>query len=177
MLYYFVYFLMIAYLILAGKRALHMLQQNLYNENNRYLKWIKKNFKTTIINISLLGIVLSFLVLASKNEKLISFVLLLLMLVYLISYFKEKSISSNIQNKKPLVYTARIKRLIVTLCIIYLLPMSLSLFTEYKNTFLFISTVITGFSFYTAYLALIINYPIEKCVYKHYESMIHINDL
>lgn len=171
MLYYFVYFLMIAYLILVGKRALHMLQQNLYNENNRYLKWIKKNFKTTIINISLLGIVLSFLVLVLKNEKLISFVLLLLMLVYLISYFKEKSISSNIQNKKPLVYTARIKRLIVTLCIIYLLPMLFSLFTEYKNTFFFISTVITGFSFYTTYLALIINYPIEKGVYKHYESM------
>ena len=28
-----------------SKRALHMLQQNLYNENNRYIKWVikKKN--------------------------------------------------------------------------------------------------------------------------------------
>ena len=25
------------------KRALHMLQQNLYNENNRYVKWLIKN--------------------------------------------------------------------------------------------------------------------------------------
>ena len=23
----------------------HMLQQNLYNENNRYLKWVFKNYK------------------------------------------------------------------------------------------------------------------------------------
>ena len=27
------------------KRSLHMLQQNLYNENNRYLKWVVKNYK------------------------------------------------------------------------------------------------------------------------------------
>ena len=27
------------------KRSLHMLQQNLYNENNRYLKWGFKNYK------------------------------------------------------------------------------------------------------------------------------------
>ncbi len=27
------------------KRSLHMLQQNLYNENNRYIKWIFKNYK------------------------------------------------------------------------------------------------------------------------------------
>ena len=26
-----------------GARTLHMLQQNLYNENNRYLKWVFKN--------------------------------------------------------------------------------------------------------------------------------------
>ena len=26
-------------------RSLHMLQQNLYNENNRYLKWVFKNRK------------------------------------------------------------------------------------------------------------------------------------
>ena len=29
-------------------RSLHMLQQNLYNENNRYLKWVVKNYKNLI---------------------------------------------------------------------------------------------------------------------------------
>lgn len=28
-----------------SKRALHMLQQNLYNENNRYIKWLVRNKK------------------------------------------------------------------------------------------------------------------------------------
>ena len=26
-----------------SRRSLHMLQQNLYNENNRYIKWTLKN--------------------------------------------------------------------------------------------------------------------------------------
>ena len=49
MLYYFVYFLMLAYTIFISRRTLHMLQQNLYNENNRYIKWILKNNEITIL--------------------------------------------------------------------------------------------------------------------------------
>ena len=36
MLYYFVYFLMLSYVLKVSKRTLHMLQQNIYNENNDY---------------------------------------------------------------------------------------------------------------------------------------------
>ena len=28
-----------------SQKSLHMLQQNLYNENNRYIKWLIKNDK------------------------------------------------------------------------------------------------------------------------------------
>ena len=44
------------------KRFLHMLQQNLYNENNRYVKWVMKNkqlfldMELVIILLCLLGI-------------------------------------------------------------------------------------------------------------------------
>ena len=31
------------YLVLRFKKNLHILQQNFYNENNRYIKWGKKN--------------------------------------------------------------------------------------------------------------------------------------
>ena len=31
------------YSMIKTRRSLHMLQQNLYNENNRYLKWVNKN--------------------------------------------------------------------------------------------------------------------------------------
>ena len=35
---YIMFLVFLVYLIVKGKKALHMLQQNLYNENNRYLK-------------------------------------------------------------------------------------------------------------------------------------------
>ena len=37
LLFYVIYF------IYRSVEAMHMLQQNLYNENNRYLKWTVKN--------------------------------------------------------------------------------------------------------------------------------------
>ena len=30
-------------IIIKSKKSLHMLQQNLYNENNRYVKWVVNN--------------------------------------------------------------------------------------------------------------------------------------
>ena len=47
---YIMYLVFLIYLIVKGKKALHMLQQNLYNENNRYLKWILSNFDIAFIN-------------------------------------------------------------------------------------------------------------------------------
>ena len=41
--------------IYKSKRHLHMMQQNLYNENNRYIRWILKNSK--FINIELFQII------------------------------------------------------------------------------------------------------------------------
>ena len=37
------FLLILIFNVIKNKKSLHMLQQNLYNENNRYLKWIKKN--------------------------------------------------------------------------------------------------------------------------------------
>ena len=37
--------------IIKNKKSLHMLQQNLYNENNRYLKWLKRNSKQVFISL------------------------------------------------------------------------------------------------------------------------------
>ena len=35
----------IIYVVYRSTEAMHMLQQNLYNENNRYIKWTSKNLK------------------------------------------------------------------------------------------------------------------------------------
>ena len=168
MLYYFTYLLVILYAVHVTKRTLHMLQQNLYNENNRYLKWVNKNFKLTIFNYSLLLIPISVLI---HFTNLTSVLLIAMMFICIVAYYKENRIQANNQNKKPLVYTSRIKRLMITIGIIYLLPIIMSiLFKENKNICLIILSIFTAFSFYTTFLALIINTPIEKSVYKYYET-------
>ncbi|MDD6879238.1 MAG: UDP-N-acetylmuramoyl-tripeptide--D-alanyl-D-alanine ligase [bacterium] len=169
MLYYFVYFLMYSYTIKTSIRALHMLQQNLYNENNRYIKWINNNKKTTIINYSIISIFLSILMIFCNKDFINNTILLFIMIVYVLSYFIEKKISSNNQNKTPLVYTSRVKRLIITLSIIYLTPFIL--FIVFNNNIIFlISIILSSNVFITTYIGLIINIPIEKMVYKHFEK-------
>ena len=49
-------FLVIIMLFKRSKKTLHMLQQNLYNKNNRYLKWLYKNEK--FISLELISILL-----------------------------------------------------------------------------------------------------------------------
>ena len=56
--YIFVLLCMFVCLIYKSKRYLHMLQQNLYNENNRYLKWVFRNGKQ-FFDLDLVAILLS----------------------------------------------------------------------------------------------------------------------
>ena len=59
MLMYLVLLLIITVTIfLKSKKSLHMLQQNLYNENNRYLKWVIKNFMS-FFNVEIIAIILT----------------------------------------------------------------------------------------------------------------------
>ena len=82
MLYYFTYLLIILYVCFVGKRTLHMLQQNLYNENNRYIKWINKNIKTTIFNYSLILIPLSLIALLCNKLEPILLILMMIACIY-----------------------------------------------------------------------------------------------
>ena len=62
----------ISYLLFyKTKRSLHMLQQNLYNENNRYIKWILKN-KTQFVDLDLI---------------IIAILLIITLILYDINYF------------------------------------------------------------------------------------------
>ena len=45
------------YGVLKTKKCLHILQQNWYNDGNRYLKWIKNNPKKVFANFDILFIV------------------------------------------------------------------------------------------------------------------------
>ena len=153
------------------KRSLHMLQQNLYNENNRYLKWLIKN-KSQFVDFDLLTIPISFLCIFifQKTEVLyfsISFIIVLL----LITGIEWKKNIKNDQNKKKLVITSRIKRLITTTLVLYLVPIVLLFVFENKIwIFILIICLMTYLNQIVIYIAKLINTPIEKSVYLYYKS-------
>ena len=158
-----------------GHKTLHMLQQNLYNENNRYLKWVVKNildfFSIDIIaiGISLIGIFVIF------DLELISIICMLLIVIILIIVgHLEYNQIKNDQNKKKLVVTARIKRIITTSSIIYLVPL-IFLGLNIDNLYLtwiviFIESMLLYFNRITIFIATMLNIPIEKIIYLYYKN-------
>ena len=93
------FIIMLIYVISTLKKSLHMIQQNLYNENNRYLKWIVKNYKISLVNLNLYGILFSVFLFFSVSDLLDNFFLLILMSVYTVSYFIDKEKRKQDQNK------------------------------------------------------------------------------
>ena len=48
---------------------MHMLQQNWYNDGNRYLKWIIDNFNKVFVNSEVLFLLFYFLIKYLKKKK------------------------------------------------------------------------------------------------------------
>ena len=119
----FISIIIAIYNLYISKRSIHMLQQNMYNENNRYFKWIFKNLKETFRFdiISLISIIVSLLL---KNK----YILIISLIFYIVSACYYKYLKKFEQNKKPLVVTARIKRFITTLVIINFLLLILTIY-------------------------------------------------
>ena len=154
------YFLCVYLKILNG---LHMLQQNFYNEQNRYLNWIRKNLKKTIFNIDLFTLLTPFILLLNNNLYIYVLLFCLYFIIFIIKYNNKKKE----QVKKALVITFRIKRLLFTCFIFYLL---LFIFVKDLKILLFILSIMLVLAHFLVYLAYLINLPIEKIVYNHYKN-------
>ena len=158
------------------QRSMHMLQENLYNENNRYVKWVFKNLKEMIgfdilaVIIAIVGLVVGYRMELVSNLCLVIIILLLL----LTGYRKHKKIAED-QNKKKLVVTKRIKRLIVTFTIIQIIPMFIMEWNMENEQLvwiiLLVEMVLLFLNFFVVLLAMWINFPVEKMVYLHYKRM------
>ena len=160
-------------LFFKTKRSLHMLQQNLYNENNRYLKWVYRNsnqflrLDIILIIISILGVFGLF----KDNIAFLSFIVMtIIALIESIHWYRK---INNDQNKKPLVVTARIKRMIFTITILYLLPAVYIGLNLNSISSVFIGLLIISLMIYlnsiVTFIGCIINYPIERIVYHYYK--------
>lgn len=152
----------LVYTYFKTKKSFHMLQQNWYNDGNRYIKWINKNLKKIFLNIELLFVL--FLVFKWINPILSMIIVVLFYTILALIYLSK---SKREQTKKPLVFTKRVKRLLVTTIIIYLIPTTV--FSIFFNiNLLYIYYLVIGLlvyiNYYIVWLANIINKPIEKMI-------------
>ena len=162
--------LMTVYVLFKITKAMHMLQQNLYNENNRYLKWVVKNINHTFFNTNMIAIIFTFILMLSIMKELRMVFLVILCLIYLLAFCYDYYRSKGEQNKKPLVYTARIKRLLVTIVILYSIPLIIFLINNSLiDVSLFVYSILVTCVFFVIFLANIINFPVERMVYHHFE--------
>lgn len=160
-----------SYVILKSKKSFHMLQQNFYNNSNRYLKWIKNNPKKTLVTWDFVIIPIIFL-LFYFNEK--GMILSPIYHIYLILgffyswmffyYFKKYKKESVIISFK---ITSRVKRMFITWMLLYGLVI---LFTIGVNARigLYIFMFLSSLNAFFIYLINLINKPAEKMVYYHY---------
>ncbi|MBQ2872910.1 MAG: UDP-N-acetylmuramoyl-tripeptide--D-alanyl-D-alanine ligase [Bacilli bacterium] len=153
------------YLMLELKKNIHMLQQNFYNENNRYLKWGIKNISNILDYKSILILILNLINLFFQKE-----ILLYVNILYLGLYLCEKKREKNTYYKIPLKCTKRVKRLYITNIILYLSLIAIYNLTKKIYLFTFIYSLYISISFLVVYLSNIINIPIEKIVFNHYKN-------
>lgn len=151
------------------KTALQMLQQNFYNESNRYLKWTLRNIDKAYITFDLLALILIFIPLFIKDTNICYTIFLI---VYGIIYIIDRINKKTEQVKKPLVVTFRIKRLAFTVALFYVLVLILYFTILNKSTFaLFTILVLMNvLAYITVYLSYLINLPIEQLTYNYYKN-------
>ena len=160
--------------IYKTKFSLHMLQQNLYNENNRYVKWIIKNTKQ-FLEADLFVVALALVNLFVLYDlEIISIILLLIMSIILVLIgFSWRIRIAKSQNKKKLVITARIKRLIVTISLLFLVPITMLLWnsadSKSSGMMVLMISLMTYLNSFIVLIALWINTPIERIVYLYYK--------
>ena len=162
--------LMYLYVYLKTKKSFHMLQQNWYNDGNRYVKWIIKNKKQEFLNIDIL--ILLLLVFKLSNVKLET-VMITFVIFYVLEAIFYLNRSKKEQEKLKLKFTSRVKRLLFTTFILYLIP-TIIMYFNFNETNLIYYYIILGIMVYLnniiVILANIINKPIEKMVANYYKN-------
>lgn len=159
--------LVFIYIMLKSKNNFHSLQQNFYNENNRYLKWCFHNIKKILSFGEVLYLIVA-LVYFWVRFKYGDLILVLGILLLNIIHFSSKQKSPV---KLPLKYTGRVKRLYTTFILLHLIIFSFSAF-NFKDFYLYyiVSAGTIIFDFLLVYVSNIINIPVEKMVYLYYKN-------
>lgn len=149
------YLIYLIYIFVRSKDTIHMLQQNKYNAKNTYIKWMKNNIKKCFYIEDML-----FIVFIINNNILFSVIYILLII---------KRITIKKQNKLPLKYTSRVKRLYFTNMLMHILPIIVLDYFKINYTYLILGYIAFTNSVYVL-LSIYINTPVEKLVGHYYKT-------
>lgn len=144
--------------VLCVIRTTHMLQLNSYKASVQ-LKWMRQNFRHYIINILLLIVSVAA---AFTNELWLYIVFYVLALIFALANKPMKNA------KKPLVYTARVKRMLVTDAIVWLAAFAAAFFAGGERFGLLGMGISLSLIPLLPIIGNIINAPIEKAIRQYY---------
>lgn len=158
-------------LIFDMKKLLHMAQQNLYNDDNRFLKWtikdikaLKNPFKCSLIVLLTLLILV---ILKIETSLLINiYFFIVCLIIFLLKYKEDKAFDTKIKFN----ITARVKRLIITNLILFIaLCFLMSDVNNFNILYLILFIYDMALNF-VIMLSIIINKPVEKLVYLSFKK-------
>lgn len=171
MLLYFIFSILVFAIFVAikSKKALHMLQQNWYDDDHRYVKWIVTNRnKVFVTTDSFIIIFVSFLFINGYMQ------VALFAAFYFINIYFIRNKHRKEQIKLSFNITTRIKRIMVTLTILYLIPIICMCFYLDSAILPYYYLILGAMAYLTPFLVMfanIINIPVEKQVFYHYRRI------
>ena len=144
-----------------------MLQLNFYDENHRYLKWLLKNPTKVFLTVDMFFVI--FAVFIGMPAKVC---MALFTLFYLVVLYQNYRATKKEQVKIKLAITSRVKRLLVTITIIYFIPFIgfyLGYMEEYLGIYYFLMGALVYVNYFVVMVANIINIPVEHQVFLYYK--------
>lgn len=158
-------------LLYSYKKSLHMAQQNLYNDDNRFLKWSLKELKEfkDYTKCELIVLLTFIIICALKlNYSFIigAYFFIVSIVIFLIRYKESKKNTTKLSFK----VTSRVKRLMVTNLVLFILLLTLIKYIDNKNIAYLLLYAYLFLLDMVVIISIIINKPIEKLVYLSYKN-------
>lgn len=162
------YFLLLIY---SYKKSLHMAQQNLYNDDHRFLKWTIKDMKSLKNPLKcLLVVLITFIILLVFKLEANIVTYLYFFVVCLIIFMQKVKESRQSDTKIKFSVTARVKRQIITNVILTGLFLFALSYIKNRNLIYLLLIVYEILLNFVIMLSIIINKPVEKMVYLSYKT-------
>ena len=155
------------YMYFVSLKSIHMLQLNFYDENHRYLKWLLKNPTKVFLTVDMFFVI--FAVFIGMPAKVC---MALFALFYLVVLYQNYRATKKEQVKIKLAITSRVKRLLVTITIIYFIPFIgfyLGYMEEYLGIYYFLMGALVYVNYFVVMVANIVNIPVEHQVFLYYK--------